>query len=692
MSVLVMDSTHADNTTDLHLLVGNYEQYSEWDPRRIKDNLMLELHLDPDTAGDVADRVSSAIGKLDKQVISTTLIREVVNLELIERGIASTPTTIDLPKQEISLLLAAPSAENSNQTSYNPESVSFTLSEIVMKRMALETFFGAASSPTSAHLSGAIHIHDLGMFHRVYCSVHSVDYIKKYGLNLPDLDVISGPANHLRTLIGHINTYLSIMQAYYAGAMGLSYVNIAFAPYSIGMSYEELKQDMQYLMFSLAQCAYSRGAQVLFSDFNIHPSVPEWMKPLPAIGPGGVEMEQTYGEFERESRRVAKAILEVAKEGDYTGAPFAFPKIDFHVDQTIYSDPEAEEVYDAACEVASKHGGIYFVMDYSDVTLAACCRLRTTLDEDLMNDPASIRFCGLQNVTINLPQIGYRNTNATLEELVNETRAIMDIALEAHMIKRKWVKKFMEPGQCLSGIGRVGPDGKPYVELDRATHIIGLIGLDSLFYHLRGQHLHESNSVLLESLQYVAELQKICQEYTNRTGLKFVLEESPAESASRRLAKIDLHTFKEAEKCVLGNMETEDVYYPNSIHLLPDADVSLLRRIRVQSMYHPFIEAGAIIHAFVGEQLPPAASIKRLVQNTHKAGQCAQLTISPEFTVCKDCSCMNLGLHQSCQSCGSSNILHRSRIVGYFSNIERWNPSKIEELKARHIGEYSVEE
>jgi len=36
------------------------------------------------------------------------------------------------------------------------------------------------------------------------------------------------------------------------------------------------------------------------------------------------------------------------------------------------------------------------------------------------------------------------------------------------------------------------------------------------------------------------------------------------------------------------------------------------------------------------------------------------------------------------------NISHMSRVVGYFSKVQNWNPSKHGELKDRHGGDYTV--
>ena len=50
------------------------------------------------------------------------------------------------------------------------------------------------------------------------------------------------------------------------------------------------------------------------------------------------------------------------------------------------------------------------------------------------------------------------------------------------------------------------------------------------------------------------------------------------------------------------------------------------------------IESGAITHVFLGEQKPDSESIFKLIKRTWETTQSAQVTISPEFTVCEDCN------------------------------------------------------
>jgi ribonucleoside-triphosphate reductase len=141
---------------------------------------------------------------------------------------------------------------------------------------------------------------------------------------------------------------------------------------------------------------------------------------------------------------------------------------------------------------------------------------------------------------------------------------------------------------------------------------------------------------------------------------------------------------------VKGSIDDDEVYYNNSIHLRADAPVDLLERIRIQSKFHRAIESGAIIHAFVGEERPPASSIMKLVEKTFRLTKAAQLTVSPEFTICRRCHKNTPGLKDRCGYCGSPEVHGLTRIVGYFSRVNNWNKSKLGELKDRHKGNYSV--
>ena len=737
-----------------------------WDRRRIVRQLVDRVGLSPEVAGATAKVVENHVIAGGLKAISTTLIRELVNNELAERGYCAQLRDLSVygvPRDYVESLMFTKSVENSNIVNNNPEAVNLGIAELVLKQWALDAIFSA--EVRRAHDTGAIHLHDLGYPHRVYCSSHSVEYVKKYGLrNLVNLNSESRPARSASVLTGHLNTFLASMQANYAGALGLGYINIFYAPLLTGMGPGELKQVAQELIFNGAQNAFSRGGQTLFLDFNVHSGVPRYLAAVPAIGPGGrymlrradgsattLEEDQrvecdaaghrlmelwvresgggrrcvlreqpdrekgivrdpsveedlrargeaiaTYGDYRREAQEFAKALLEVWGEGDRNGRVFEFPKCDFHVSDETFEDPAQHAIFLKACELASRNGSTYFIFDRDEVTLSACCRLRTTItDQYMLQHPESMRFCGFQNVTINIPQAAFRAARGgrrTLEGLLDEIDRTMEIAVQAHVQKKQKVAEMMSgPGHPLHQIGRPACDGRPYVELEACTYILGLIGVNDAVKFLSGEELHESDRALDLGLRIVAHMNLRARRLSKKHGLKLTLEESPAESAARRLAKTDLLYFREEAKEVVKGGDEDFAFYTNSVHLAADAPATLVERIRLQSMFHPMIESGAIIHAFVGEEQPSAGALAELMTETFHRTQAAQVTVSPEFSYCCDCHEIVRGLAERCARCGSDRMEQETRVVGYFSKIHNWNKSKREgELPARHRGDYAV--
>ncbi|MDI6774698.1 MAG: anaerobic ribonucleoside-triphosphate reductase [Verrucomicrobiota bacterium] len=737
-----------------------------WNHRRIVKQLMEKTNLSAELAIGVAKAVENWIISSNIKTVNTTLIRELVNNELAERGHRDQLRDLSLyriPRDLLEKLITTKSVENSNIVNNNPEAVNLGIAELVLKQWALDTIF--STEVKRAHDTGAIHLHDLGYPHRVYCSSHSIEYVKKFGLKgLVNLNTESKPARSASVLTGHLNTFLASMQANYAGALGIAYINVFYAPYLEEISWSEYKQRAQELIFNGAQNAFSRGGQTLFLDFNIHSGVPRYLRGVPAIGPGGhymlrlkdgakVPLEEaqrqdvdgggyplmdlyradasgrrlvlreirgddgkvgfdpavqarlleageaivTYGDYIREAQQFCRALLEVWGEGDRNGRVFEFPKCDFHVSEETFEDKDQYALFLDACRLAGRNGSTYFVFDRDEITLSACCRLRTTIQDDrMLRHPESMRFCGFQNVTVNIPQAAYRASRRSgkiLDNFFDELARTMNLAAEAHLQKKREVTEMMKaPGRPLWQIGKPSADGRAYVNLDGCTYIIGLIGLNDAVNFLIGQELHASREAAKLGLKIVAHMYTKAKKLCRKHNLNFSLEESPAESAARRLAKTDLVYFhREARDVVKG--DNEDVaYYTNSIHLAADADVSLVERIRQQARFHPMIESGAIIHAFVGEERPSPESIARLMRDVMYRTQAAQVCVSPEFTYCDNCNHTMRGLTDKCARCGSTQVVGETRVVGYFSKIQNWNKSKrYGELAARHRGRYSVE-
>ena len=404
----------------------------------------------------------------------------------------------------------------------------------------------------------------------------------------------------------------------------------------------------------------------------------------------------TYGDYKKEAMEFAHALLDVWYEGDARGRVFEFPKCDFHVSAETFTDPEQYKVYEHACRLAAHNGSTYFVFDRDSVSLASCCRLRVQItDMSLLAHPEHLRTCGFQNVTINVPQAAYRaalRDSRTLETTLEEIDKAMDLAVKAHLQKKAFIERMMKKGGPLWQLGKEACDGRPYLDLKDATYIIGIIGVNDAVQFLTGKQMHESEESMDMALRIAGHMYLRTKEYTKQYGLTFKLEESPAESAARKIAKSDLVYFRNEALGVYKGGDEDHAYYTNSIHLAADAPVDLLERIDAQAKFNSIIEAGAITHAFIGEEQPQPKAIAELIREAFLRTQSAQIVFSPEFTYCETCGRNSNGLHGKCPVCGSTDVVGETRIVGYFSKVSGWNLSKLAELRARQRGHYEVED
>ena len=166
--------------------------------------------------------------------------------------------------------------------------------------------------------------------------------------------------------------------------------------------------------------------------------------------------------------------------------------------------------------------------------------------------------------------------------------------------------------------------------------------------------------------------------------MRFVLEQTPAESTAYRLAKLDLEHYRDqAQRVVKGNVEDNAAYYTNSTYLNVGYPIDPIDRVYQEGKFHDMIEAGALTHVWLADARPPKESIANFVLKTYRNTRNAQIAFSPEFTTCNKCFRTSRGLAEVCPYCGSAEIDFITRVTGYFSRVSGWNAGKRSELLDR---------
>lgn len=676
-------------TTDMALFVRtSNEAMDSWDRSRIVDALLRETFIDEGTAEVISLEVENNIRRSGIKIITAPLVREMVNAKLLERGLEGhrrQHTRLGVPLFDVDQLITRPNKENAN-VPHGPEATNLTLAENIKKEYALLNVFD--QSVGDAHMSGDIHLHDLGFVDRPYCSGQSLEYIKKFGLNLPNSLAMAKPAKHPEVLLAHMVKFAAALQSHFAGAIGWDAVNLFFAPYLRGLPKREVRQLAQMLIFEFSQQAVARGGQAIFTDINLYWEIPKHFENVPAIGPGGDFTGHTYAEYLPEAQQFVWTLFDIYREGDGAGRPFFFPKPLVHITEKFFQTPGHEGFLRHICDIAAEKGNTYYVFDRGDTAkISECCRLSFKLEKSDLDDavhPWKMRYSAMQNVTVNLPRIAYeaKGDDTRLFSLLTQR---ISLAAEAHLQKKSFIERLL-------ALGETGPlalltmdrDGEPYLRMRRVTYLIGMLGLNELIQYHTGEELHESEDAVKFGLRIIAHMNLVARRLGKKLNMRFVLEQTPAESTAHRFAKLDMRHFPEAQRVVKGNLSQDEIYYTNSTLFNVGSEMDPIERVKREGLFHPLIEAGSLTHVWLGESRPAAESLANFVAKTFQMTQNDQIAFSPEVTTCVNCGRTARGLHDLCLYCSSDKVEQITRITGYFTKLSSWNKGKRGELKDRH--------
>ncbi|MBI2191033.1 MAG: anaerobic ribonucleoside-triphosphate reductase [Planctomycetes bacterium] len=665
---------------------GTREEMAAWDREKIVLALEVEAQLDPTVAREIAAAVEQKIFSSGLTQVSTSLIRELVDNELFSRGLSATlekQAVIGIPKFDLDQILFARGKTNHKVVTNNPEAINLAIAEHTLKQYALDEVFSAEVS--EAHLSGMIHVHDLGYPTRIYMATHSLEFLKRYGLVLETIDVSSAPARHPSSLTSQLYTFLGAMQSYAAGPQGIEFLNVLYAPFIEDLSERELYQEAQRILFDGAQHAFSRGGQTLFVDLNIYPDVPGILRPLEAIGPGGKPTGRPYGSYREAAQRMARALLQVWSQGDQYGGIFCFPKCDFHVMAECFREPPARSLLYLAAELAAHNGVPVFVFDREESSRFGP-PLRLPLTPFLpISRLESLRQAALQSVTLNLPQAAYRAGGGRFEETLREVDRSVDRAVLAHLQKRKFLGRLAASSRLpLWQLGRTVRDGNVYLNLLHAPCTLGLMGLNECLACAAGQELHAGREAQTLASRILERVQERARQHEEDRGIRLCLEETPSENAARRLAFVDYKSFPLAAEFVRGDPDADEAYYTNGVKIRADSAVPFSERWRIEGQFHPWIPVHALTQAFVSDPPPRGDEIFQVLQKAYRESLVSQVAFTPTFTFCPDCRSTVRGPRERCSQCDSASVTALTRIADYFSRTSEWNRSKQAEFRSRH--------
>jgi ribonucleoside-triphosphate reductase len=533
----------------------------------------------------------------------------------------------------------------------------------------------------AAHLSGDLHIHDLGFF-GPYCAGWDLQQILLNGFGGVPGKVESKPPKHLRSFLGQIVNSTFTTQGESAGAQAWASFDTYCAPFIRydKLDYKTIRQALQEFIFNL-NVPTRVGFQCPFSNLTFDIVPPRTLNSQHVIL-GGQYMQETYGDFQAEMDLFNLAFCDVMMEGDSKGRVFTFPIPTINVTKDFdWDSPVTDKFMEITCKYGIPYFSNYINSDLSpEDALSMCCRLRLDTKElrkrggGLFGSNPLTGSIGV--VTINLPRLAYISKSET--EFFARLWQQMNLAANSLELKRKVIEE-----QTTKGLY---PYSANYLKAIKEKtglywfnhfNTIGLIGMNEACQNLFGAASDlttpQGQQFAIKTLNYMrAEITEIQE----KTGHYYNLEATPAEGTSYRLAKKDTERYPD----IITSGENVP-FYTNSSQLPVGFTDDIFETLNLQDEIQSLYTGGTVLHLYLGEEIKDRSTAKRLIKKIFTRYKLPYISLTPTFSVCSDHGYL-AGEQPVCPECGGPTEIW-SRVVGYLRPIKNFNKGKKEEYAQR---------
>ncbi|KAF1084821.1 Anaerobic ribonucleoside-triphosphate reductase [Sporotomaculum syntrophicum] len=605
-------------------------------------------------------------------------VQDVVEKVLIEAGHAKTAKAYILYRDRrtrirdaksdlmdaVAEILDETSRENAN-ISNSPSAKMLQIASAASRKYYLTRLIPEEFS--QAHQRGDIHIHDLDFYGKTLTCVQiplgrllAEGFDNGHGYIRPPKR--PGSATALAAII------LQSSQNDMHGGQSFAFFDRDIAPYVENADEEEIYQSMEALIYNLNSMHSRAGAQVPFSSLNV-----------------GIETSET-------ARKVTRNLLLAFEAGLGRGENPIFPNIIFRVREGVNFNP-GEPNYDLfklALRVAAKRLNptfsfmdASFNQEWGDQVSYMGCRTRVMANRrgpEVTDGRGNLSF-----TTINLPRLAIKAERdmdkffRLLDEVLALTIRQLYHRFEVQAkLKVKDMPFLMGQGLYLNSEGLKESD--PIREaIVNGTLSVGFIGLAETLTALTGRHHGQDQESHKLGEQILAHMRRRVDEAGENYNLNYTLLATPAEGLSGRFVEMDRKEYG-----VIPGVTNND-YYTNSFHIPVGFPVSSFDKISLEGVYHKYCNAGHI--SYVEMASPPVhnpEAMEAIVRHM-KASDMGYGAVNFPVDFCTGCGTTGVINEEKCPHCGSAAIRRVRRITGYLSTVDRFNDSKVAELRDRIV-------
>ncbi len=571
-----------------------------FDGKKIVDSLVLETGIDRAHAEKIATALARDVARLSVKYLTAPLIREIVNVKLLEAGFESARmryTRLGMPVYDTTRLLED-GAKNHGSLQHTPEAVHHLMGDVVAREYTYVHLL--PPKLVDEHMRGRIHVHDLNYFAtRPFAFSHDLRFFLAHGLKVDGTGAYApaaGPPKKPEVAFLQAARILAASQKNCAGGSSIPHFNTFLAPYIAGLSRKDVVQLAQLFVYELSQIYPAGAKETVFPSLNLDLAIPDCLARAPAVTPEGRgAAKRTYADYADEAERILEALVDVLAAGDHAGRPFPYPRIEVH---SYRPKKDARHpLWGPLARLSAATNTPAYVFHrtrrpllYSYQSDSYFIPERASSGSGL--EDALLTGGILQVVAVNLPQLAL---DAAGSERRFASALGKALAQAKHaLLTKKALMRANLTNDLLPFLGQPVTRRTTYFNENNQHLVFGFLGLTQAVKTLAGSHLHEDASARRLGASIVDDLKRTVADYRKETGFNFMLSASTRNTTAARTAALDARSH-DLTGIADTDPHTGEPRYTPSFQAACSAALPLKERFAIEARFQRKITHGGCL-------------------------------------------------------------------------------------------------
>lgn len=202
-------------------------------------------------------------------------------------------------------------------------------------------------------------------------------------------------------------------------------------------------------------------------------------------------------------------------------------------------------------------------------------------------------------VTLNLPRAAFRSGRDLRTSMDSEIEEIVHLAVRGHLERRQFVERLSAHRESPLWDLLSGGEGHAWVSGRDLVFCVGVLGLNECVKYLTGSELHQDPSATGFGLRIMQEIQRRLRTEERSLGVRLALEETLNVGPLRILESADRRRCAQIAEVDRGRNAQWGAAYSNGVRFHRMAPVDPFRRVEELTRYLGLLEpAGGIVEDF----------------------------------------------------------------------------------------------